>query len=85
MRRLPTSITKKTNSTWNRTVTATRKSQATIPSTFSAVKSIVTTMDVYAQEIPESVKRMVERDEADVLGKSTAARPAARVLKGASP
>ena len=42
-------------------------------------------MDVYAQEIPESVKRMVERDEADVLGKSTAARPAARVLKGASP
>jgi integrase len=48
-------------------------------------KSIVTTMDVYAQEIPESVKRMVERDEADVLGKSTAAPPAARVLKGASP
>src|SRR3984893_16570232 len=31
MRRLPTSITRKTNSTWNRTVTATRKSQATIP------------------------------------------------------
>jgi integrase len=30
-------------------------------------KSIVTTMNVYAQEIPESVKRMVEQDEAAIL------------------
>ena len=30
-------------------------------------KSIVTTMDIYAQEIPASVKRMVERDEADIF------------------
>ena len=30
-------------------------------------RSIVTTMNVYAQEIPESVKQMVEEDEALVL------------------
>jgi len=30
-------------------------------------RSIVTTMNIYAQEIPESVKQMVEEDEALVL------------------
>ena len=30
-------------------------------------RSIVTTMNIYAQEIPESVKQMVEEDEALLL------------------
>ncbi len=55
------------------------------PSSISAPKdaqshlgheSIVTTMDVYAQEIPQSVKRMVQRDEEDIFAamKTSAAR-----------
>jgi hypothetical protein len=38
--------------------------------------SIVTTMNIYTQEIPESVKQMVEEDEALVLRRSRRRRPA---------